>query len=365
MKNRSSHVRLQGYSTRWLAFSLTGALAAFASLGLACSGGGSGAGSGGANGTGSGGATGTGSGGSSGGTAPYKPCGDDKRTGGFTLDLKRADEATMNPAYSQVSGGVSDGVRPSDVWVPETVAGAGTECRLMVGPMNVCTPACNTSQVCKGTTCQTAPVRKSVGEVNFTGLVTAVKMTPMMTSTGVVYGGLIPSGTKYPPYDVGASLGLDAAGGDYPKFSLTGTGIQPLEPMAGQTLNVAKDQPLTIKWQAAPANGKGHIAVVMDIAHHGGVSAEIHCEVEDTGSVTIPAALINALMAKGTFGFPTVSLTRMSVDSATVGPGCVEFKIAAGVELSLNVAGVVSCNDDSGCTPPQKCLTPGYKCAAP
>jgi hypothetical protein len=129
-----------------------------------------------------------------------------------------------------------------------------------------------------------------------------------------------------------------------------------------QTLNVTKDQPLTLKWNAPAAAGKGRIELVMDIAHHGGVSAEIHCDLEDNGMVTIPAALITALMDKGTFGFPTVSLTRLSVDSTTVGPGCVEYNVAAGYELPLNVAGVVSCNDDSGCQPPQHCIIPGYKC---
>ena len=144
---------------------------------------------------------------------------------------------------------------------------------------------------------------------------------------------------------------------------LAGLGIEPLKAVAGQTLNVEKDKPLTIKWVTPPANGAGRVHLQMDIAHHGGVAAEIHCDLPDTGSVTIPAPLITALIDKGAFGFPMVSLARRSTDSATVGPGCVEFNVAASIDLSLNVDGVVSCTTDAECPATQICLTPGYKCA--
>jgi hypothetical protein len=308
-----------------------------------------------------------GSGGAGGGgvgsVAPFRPCPDDKRFGAFTLDLKHADAATSNPAYSQVNGGVRDGVRPDSIWVETPVSGsAGSGCKLMVGPVNSCAPACSGVQVCKGGTCQPAPTTKSVGEVTFTGLLVPVKMTPFTSGSSILYSGLIPSSTAYPPFTVGATLGLMAAGADYPAFALTGTGIDPLEAAANQTLNVAKDQPLTIRWSAPSPAGKGRILLVMDIAHHGGISAAIRCDLEDSGTATIPAPLISALIDKGTAGFPSVSLTRVSVDSTTVGSGCVEFNVAATMELPLKVAGVVSCNDDSGCTAPQHCVIPGYKC---
>jgi hypothetical protein len=322
-----------------------------ASLGIGCSGGRSNNGTGGSGGSGTGGST-------PGGDSPYKPCAEDMRTGAFSLELKPADMG--NKAYSQVAGAVRDGVVPRTVWVEESVDGIGDECQLMVGLSNACSPACINPQICKGTTCQNPPVSKSVGEVTFSGLVIPVMATPTITGTGsVVYSGLIPSDTAFPPYPVGAALGLMAAGADYPAFTLSGRGIQPLEAVAGQTLDVAKDQPLTIEWMT-PHAGAGRIKLSMDIAHHGGVAAELHCDdLPDTGSVTIPAPLITALMNKGTSGFPTVSLTRVSVDSTTVGPGCVEFIVASGVALALNVAGVKSCNEDAACTPPEICRPAG------
>lgn len=332
---------------------------ALASVGTACSGGGSGSGSGGSSGSGTGGSN-------PGGAAPYKPCAADMELGAFTIELKHADAASGAAAYSQVTGGIRDGVRPDSIWVPQTVAGSGSECKLMVGPSNSCPTACNSTQVCKGNACVAAPVTKSIGEVTFSGLVVPVKMTPTKTGSGsVVYSGLIDSKTAFPPYTVGAALGMTAAGEDYPGFTLAGVGIQPIDAVAGQTLNVAKDQPLTIKWVAPSGAGAGRIQLIMDIAHHGGVAAEIHCDLPDTGSVTIPAPLMTALLDKGAFGFPMVSLARVSTDSKTVGPGCLEFNVAASVDLPLTVAGVVSCTTDAECTAPQVCLMPGYKCAAP
>jgi hypothetical protein len=66
--------------------------------------------------SGTGGASGMGTGGTmGGGTAPFRPCADAQKIGAFTLDLKHA--AENNSAYSQVNGGVRDGVRPDSIWV--------------------------------------------------------------------------------------------------------------------------------------------------------------------------------------------------------------------------------------------------------
>jgi len=349
-------VSFQSVLLRRSALALTLVCSAF---GVGCSSSGGGSGSGGSSGAGSGGAGGS----TAGGAAPFKPCSDATRFGAFALELKNM---AGSAPYSQVTGSVRDGVRPADVWVEQAVSGGGSECHLMVGPSNSCSPACNSTQVCKGQSCIAAPVTKSVGDATFSGLIIPVKMTPTTTASGtVVYSGLIDSKTAFPPYTVGDALGLTTAGADYPGATLAGKAIDPLMPAAGQTLNVAKNMPLTIKWVAPSAAGAARIQLTMDIAHHGNVAAEIRCDLPDTGSVTIPAPLITALIDKGAFGFPTVGLQRVSVDSTAIGAGCMEFKVVASVELELNVEGVVSCNDTMPCPSPQVCVMPGYKCVPP
>jgi hypothetical protein len=337
------------------------AVVGLASVGIGCSGRDSNDGTGGSSGGGSGGSTPV-------GDAPYTPCAESTKIGAFVLEMKPAEMG--NQAYSQVTGGVRDGVVPRAVWLEESVPGGGNECQLVVAQSSACSPACTSPEVCAGTTCQRAPVSKSVGDVTFSGLVIPVVMTPTTTGSGAfVYSAPIPSDTLFPPYGVGAALGLTAAGDDYPAFTLEGRGVQPLEVVAEQRLDVERDRSLTIQW-IVPQAGTGRIKLAMDIGHHGGVAAELHCDdLADTGSVTIPAPLITALMDKGTAGFPTVSLSRVSVDSTKVGPGCVEFVVSSGVGLALNVAGVESCTQDTDCASPEICrpagVPNGLSCGVP
>jgi hypothetical protein len=58
-------------------------------------------------------------------------------------------------------------------------------------------------------------------------------------------------------------------------------------------------------------------------------------------------------MARGTAGFPIITIVRESVDSATVAAGCVEYKVLSSVEKMLMVEGVTSCSDSS--VPPMLC----------
>ncbi len=83
----------------------------------------------------------------------------------------------------------------------------------------------------------------------------------------------------------------------------------------------------------------------VDIGHHGGIAARIDCHVGDTGSTRIPAALVNMLIGKGTAGFPSVSLTRRTIDSETLATGCVDLAVASSVERVVMVEGVTSCTN--------------------
>ena len=53
----------------------------------------------------------------------------------------------------------------------------------------------------------------------------------------------------------------------------------------------------------------------------------ISCDVPDTGTATVPASLLTTLRARGSRAFPFVALSRRTVDSTAVGPGCVEFAV--------------------------------------
>ena len=102
---------------------------------------------------------------------------------------------------------------------------------------------------------------------------------------------------------------------------------------------VTRNKALNVTWTPPPSGGAARIFMSMDIAHHGGGAARIECDVPDTGSATIPAGLINQLLDRGSAGFPKLTLTRRTVDSVTIAPGCVDFLVSSSVERPLTGGG--------------------------
>jgi len=295
--------------------------------------------------------------GGAGAGAPYHPCADDVRVGVFAVDLKP--ELNGGAPYAQVNGIVRDGVDPKDVW--QEVARDGS-CRVLVGPTLACAPACGTGMVCRAGGCAPAPAAHAVGAVNVTGLAVPLTITPNATNS--TYYGPIPSGTAYPPYTPGAVVAIDAEGGDYTAFEIEARGVAPLVVPEPQTLAIATsvaNGPLVVRWTAVENSAAGRMRLSLDIAHHAGIAAELRCEVADTGAATIPGRLLDALVARGTAGFPEIVLTRVSAGSTTLAPGCVELDVASSVPRQLTVEGVTSCTQDEECAAPQICR-PELKC---
>jgi hypothetical protein len=293
----------------------------------------------------------------SGDEPPYATCGADVRVGQFTLDLKPAVGGA--PAYAQVNGLVRDGVDPKDVW--QEVARQGS-CHLLIGPVADCAPACAFGMVCRAGACVAAPAGHSVGAATVAGLLIPLTMNPNATSAS--YYGPIPSDTAFPPYELGGTIGLDTEGGDYPPLSLEARGVEPLDVPDGQSLALTTTVPndtLVVRWTPAAAGAAGRVQLSFDIAHHAGVAAELECDVPDTGVASVPGPLLDALAARGTAGFPALAVTRISADTATISPGCVEFAVVSSVAKELSVETVTSCAQDSECVAPQICL-PSLKC---
>ena len=310
----------------------------FVVFGVACS---SGAGSGTG---GSGGGTG-----GSGGAAvaatqlAYKPCDQTKQVGGIAVELRRA----MNggAAFTAFTGGVKSGVNPEAVW--QELAKDG-DCRVMVGP-KPCSTACPSGKVCGGSNmCVDEPLLQDTGTLTLAGLSDAVSL---MWMAGQGYSGSLTKG-PYPPAAPEVEITARTAGGTYPSFTLAGRGIEPLE-FAGTGLEVARNQALPITWRASAKNRSTRIHIKLDIAHHGGISARIDCDVADTGSTTISAALVTKLMEQGLAGLPSISLTRQTADSTTIAPGCVDFVVASQQERDIEVEGVISCTTTEATCPPE------------
>jgi hypothetical protein len=226
-----------------------------------------------------------------------------------------------------------------------------------------CATACTNGQIC-GTagTCIAEPTGQDVGTVSVTGL----GPTHMLMANPVnrTYDLSITKSNfpqvPYPPFAPGAEVRLSAAGGAYSPFTLTGRGITPMQ-FSGTGVNVRRDNPVAITWTTPPQPEAARVLLEMDIAHHGGIAARIECDLADTGSVTIPATLITQLIERGTAGFPVITLTRLTLTSTTIQPGCVEFAVASPLEQDITVEGVTSCSGDRPCPDNREC-GPDLKC---
>ena len=238
---------------------------------------------------------------------------------------------------TSIAGGISNGVRPSAVWQQKGAAAGG--CKLMVGPMLVCTTPCTSPQICAGQNqCVDEPrLQKSFGTLTLTGVgPSPITIEPIAS---VNYSATLSD--PYPPFLPGAAVQLAASGGTIPAFAFDGTGIQPLT-FEGANLTMRNGEAFAFTWTAPTTPTTAPIFVKAEIAHHGGIAAAIECDLPDTGAGEIPASMVSALITEGTAGFPTLSLTRRTITSKTVGPGCAEFAIASPVERQIGVCPTAS-----------------------
>ena len=272
----------------------------------------------------------------------YRPCSASRRVGAF---LVRPDAESRS---TEVSGRVRDGVLPSDVW--EEVA-AQDDCHVMIGPQLFCEPPCGSEQTCASDgDCIAYPVSRNVGSVAIDGLAVDVLMAPSSANYYQPLGITLP----YPPYVEGDVIRLEASGGEYDPFVLQGQGVAELV-IAPDEIVIAGGEPVALSWTPASEPGTARIHVALEIAQHGGVAATLECDVGDSGALQIAPSLVADLVDRGVAGFPTITVTRRTVDSVAVAPGCVEFVVASQVVREVTIPGVLSCSAERPCPDGRMC----------
>ncbi|WNG51860.1 hypothetical protein F0U60_52945 [Archangium minus] len=277
----------------------------------------------------------------------YEPCDASQRVGQFTVEL--------GADYTAVQGRVFSGVVPAQVRQVEAQEG---ECRLLRGRTLFCEPTCGASQTCgEGGVCIPYPTARNVGSVRFQGLKTELSLTP---NSGRFYSSGA-STLPHPGFDEGARIQLVASGAEVEAFTLRAQGVSALSVPEGP-ITLERGKPVTVSWTPSAAPGAARVHILVDLAHHGGIAASLECDgVADTGSFTLPSGLISRLLDVGVAGFPKLTLSRRSADSAATSAGCVELLVLSQVDRELLIPGLVSCSDDEDC-PEGKTCRPDLTC---
>ena len=270
----------------------------------------------------------------------YAPCDVSERVGGFRV--------TLADAYTGVDGYVLDGVVPSTV--PEEVQREG-DCRLLRAVSLYCEPPCVPGETCGfDGACIGYPERRSVGLVTLTGLLDELVMEAKWGNTYTN-----PSSMTHPGYVPGAEIELDAEGGAFEPFRLGGVGVEPLSIAPELSVVVAIGQAIELTWLPPSVDGPVKVHIELNVNNHGATSAWIACDVEDSGAFTLSASLLDALHAIGVSGFPSLSMSRRSVDSTPISPGCVDFMVVSEQSVPVEIEGLTSCTTDAQCPPGQRC----------
>jgi len=193
--------------------------------------------------------------------------------------------------------------------VPAELASAG-DCRLLASQVSTCIPGCPVAtEVCDGNArCVPLPRARDLGRVAVYGLVVPLEMTPNAVTKSYT-NPAVPE-LPNPGFLPGADLRVVTAGGDYAAFELRGWGITALD-MGSAEVQVSQGQDLSLSWVAPERTGPTRLHVELNVNQHGSTNSWLECDFADTGAASIPAALVDGLIARGLSGFPTLTATQL------------------------------------------------------
>ncbi len=253
---------------------------------------------------------------------------------------------TRGETESSVSGAVADGVVPTAVLTE--VAREG-ECEVMRRENPFCDPGCEPGETCdlEGA-CVPYPTNRDLGTVEVGGLSEPVQMTAVFPGN-TYYDTDLP----HPAFEPGGLVTLDMPAGAYGPATLHGVGVEPLEGVGKWTLGEGLD--LAVTWAPPGAGARSEIVLKAAIDQHGVTPGVLRCTFADSGTATVPASVVSALVSAGVTGFPSGTLERRTADRTDAGAGCMDFVVSAPRTVEVTVAGHTPCVTDEECPEEQSC----------
>lgn len=264
----------------------------------------------------------------------------------------------QDPNVTTINAVVSDGATPV-LPILATMTTDG-DCRLLIPAYPFCTTSCGTGVCVADETCMPYPTSQDVGTIHVAGVHTAagaseLDLTHIVGSNGAHSYQQGATTLAYPGFAEGDPITAAIGGGTFtPPFTMTTTGIAPLVVTSAEP-TLDRNTPVTITW-TPPANGAtSRVRVKVEISHHGGFRGQIECDTADDGSLTLGGPIVTQLLDLGVAGFPTITTTRTIVSAGLTTAGRVDFTVSSPISQAVHIPGVISCTDDTECTPPATC----------
>ncbi|MBL8620928.1 MAG: hypothetical protein JNK64_06475 [Myxococcales bacterium] len=274
-------------------------------------------------------------------------------TGSVDVVLVDAD-----PKYTTINAVVSDGAKPV-LPILDTMTTDG-DCRLLIPAYPFCTTSCGTGVCVADETCMPYPTSQDVGTIHVTGVHTAagaseLDLTHIVGSNGAHSYQQGATTLAYPGFAEGDPITAAISGGTFtPPFTMSSTGIAPLV-VTSAPPTIDRNTPVTVTWTPPASGATSRILVKVEISHHGGFRGQVECDTADDGSLTLGGPLLTQLLDLGVAGFPTIETERKVVSSGLTTAGRVELTVSSAIAQAVTIPGVISCTDDTECTPPATC----------
>jgi hypothetical protein len=251
-------------------------------------------------------------------------------------------------AHTSVRGTIYDRA-PLDELV-QVVSTVG-DCELLKPVVAFCEETCSasTESCTKDGKCATNPIAIDVGTLTLKDVkLSDGRSSFSMTTINSNYLPKAADKLDYPPCEAGKDVTLSGSIGGK-AIEVVSTCNEPLELGGSDPLPFVSGTPLELEWTKPSIAGRTHISVEIDISHHAGLKGLIRCTTADTGSLTVDASLVTALIALGTAGYPEVRVTRSALGSTTVGEGHLDLDIYSINTRFLSIPGYSSCSSSEDC----------------
>lgn len=217
-----------------------------------------------------------------------------------------------------LEGYVVAGTFRDRVYVPEVMLQVDEEgpCRVFERAQPFCAPMCAGKQQCSlAEKCEPAPLQIDVGALTFTGLSEELALT---ADGGLKYKKW---GFTKPLFEPWAMVELTVGEGGP---TLQGHGIELLE-LSAPPEEIRPAQPLELAWTAS--DGPGRIEVIVSLQNHATSPVSVICEIDDLGSLTVPARLVDLVLSQWLAGTVVTSVIRRTTDAHQGEGGCTEFQL--------------------------------------